>query len=231
MVPTAIGSTPVLLCIEHEASALYRVVVINSDPNAGLGYHPSTASNVVATTAAAASETQAKLDALVKAVTTLPEGARVLHSVFSSPGALGSPTSETSEPEPPETSGATAEEDAPPPTGGAPPSPEHADGLDEEHEPCAQPRRRSRCLAPSLSRHPGPWPANAFRRWYVTVRLEAHEDWRVLCRASARRVLDLSKGASRRRRQARPAPRLDCPRARTCRIDTQPTPTATARRP
>ena len=90
-------------------------------------------------TATAASETQAKLDALVKAVTTLPEGARVLHSVFSSTGALGSPTSETSEPEPPEPSGATAEEDTPPPTGGAPPSPENANGLDDEREPSVRP--------------------------------------------------------------------------------------------
>ena len=92
-------------------------------------------------TAAAATETQAKLDALVQAVTNLPEGAQVLRSVFSSPGTSSSPTGGTSEPESPGTSEAEAKagEDAPPPTGGAPPSPEHADGLDEEHEPCAQP--------------------------------------------------------------------------------------------
>ena len=92
-------------------------------------------------TAAAATATQAKLDALVQAVTDLPEGAQVLRSVFNPPGTSSSPADGTSESESPGTSEADAKAgtDAPPPTGGAPPSPEHADGLDEEHEPCAQP--------------------------------------------------------------------------------------------
>ena len=91
--------------------------------------------------AAATTATQAKLDALVRAVTDLPEGAQVLRNVFDPPGTSSAPADGISEPESPGTSEADAKAgtDAPPPTGGAPPSPEHADGLDEEHEPCAQP--------------------------------------------------------------------------------------------
>ena len=90
---------------------------------------------------AAASATQARLDALVKAVTNLPDGARVLHNVFSPTDASGSPTSEISEPDPPRPPGAPTEEDAPPPTGGAPPCPENANGLDDEREPSVRPTR------------------------------------------------------------------------------------------
>ena len=90
---------------------------------------------------AATTATQAKLDALVRAVTDLPEGAQVLRNVFDPPAtssALASGTPETASTGKAEQE-STSEPDAPSPPVGAPPSPEHSNGLEEEHEPLTQP--------------------------------------------------------------------------------------------
>jgi hypothetical protein len=46
LVPAGIGSVPLLCCVERESQQQYRLVVFNCDPNCGLSYHSSTASNI-----------------------------------------------------------------------------------------------------------------------------------------------------------------------------------------
>ena len=59
LVPAGIGgSVPLLCCVEREAAQLYRLVVFNCDPNGGLNYHCSTASNVDNRDATAATQPQ-----------------------------------------------------------------------------------------------------------------------------------------------------------------------------
>ena len=85
--------------------------------------------------------TQLKLDALIQAVTALPGGAQVLRDVFTPadpPNAAADGTAEAKEPGSAEPE-AEPEPDAPPTEGGAPPAPEHFDGLDDAYEPPTQP--------------------------------------------------------------------------------------------
>jgi hypothetical protein len=82
---------------------------------------------------AANAETQAKLDALVRAVTDLPDGAQVLRDVFkpsdpSSASASGTPEAATSGEAEEESK---SDSNAPPPPVGAPPSPKLSNGLED----------------------------------------------------------------------------------------------------
>ena len=91
--------------------------------------------------AAANAEIQAKLDALVRAVTELPDGAQVRRNVFKSadpPSVSATGTSEVATPGDAEAE-PKPDSNAPPHKVGAPPSPELSDGLDDGHGPLTQP--------------------------------------------------------------------------------------------
>ena len=97
------------------------------------------------TSATANAETQSKLDALVRAVTELPDGAQVLRNVFKPPEPPSPAASETAEAATPGDAEVALKTnpDATQPKVGAPPTPELSDGLDVEHEPLTQPTTTS----------------------------------------------------------------------------------------
>ena len=86
--------------------------------------------------------TQQKLDALIREVTALPEGAQVLRNAFAPANpmcAAGDSTAGATEPGGAETEAAPESPSGAPPKVGAPPAPEHSDGLDGCCEPATLP--------------------------------------------------------------------------------------------
>ena len=100
--------------------------------------------------------TQRQLGALIHEVSTLPEGAQVLRKAAASADQSNATDTNTAETAGIGSEGAAAALEPPSyvaPDGGAPPTPEHSDGLDDHGKPAEPPSTGSQHEKKSLSRH------------------------------------------------------------------------------